>query len=127
MPYSYVASTKRGTIKRGTSDLASKNAVIADLESRGLIVVSVDEVGSRRTAVRLGSYLLGTIPHVEKVLITKHLAIMLRAGLSLVESLRILKAQTRSWRIRLVLGSVTRRPRRVRAQWSNSRANRSRM
>ena len=43
MPYSYVASTNSGKIKRGVSDLASRDAVIQDLESRGLIVVSVDE------------------------------------------------------------------------------------
>jgi type IV pilus assembly protein PilC len=106
MPFSYVASTKGGTVKRGTSDLASKAAVIQSLESKGLIVVSVENVGKSRSAVKIASYLLGTVSHVEKVLVTKHLSVMLKAGLTLIDALRILGKQTRAWQMRIILKSV---------------------
>ena len=109
MPFQYVASTNSGKIRRGTSELASRDAVIQDLEARGLIVVSVDEMRRARSADRLTSWFLGTVSHVEKVLFCKHLAIMLKAGLTLVESLAILIEQASTWRFRLIVKSIYRR------------------
>ena len=54
-----------------------------DLEARGMVVVSVDEVKRARSGQVLSGFLLGTISHVDKVLFTKHLSVMLRAGLTL--------------------------------------------
>jgi type II secretory pathway component PulF len=93
----------KGSLKRGVSDLGSRAAVIQDLESRGLIVVSVEEVRARKSVERLSAYLLGTISHVDKVLFTKHMAVMLRAGLTLIETLAILVEQASSWRLRTVV------------------------
>lgn len=106
MPYHYVASTQSGSIKRGTSDLASKDAVIQDLSSRGWIPVSVDEAPTVRAEQRLYATLLGTISHVEKVLMTKHLSVMLKAGLTLLEALAILRDQAATWRIRTLLKGI---------------------
>jgi type IV pilus assembly protein PilC len=106
MPFSYVASTKGGAVKRGTSDLASKAAVVQALESKGLIVVSVEDMGRRRSAVKIASYFLATVAHVERVLITKHLSVMLKAGLPLIDALRILGKQTRAWQMRIILKSI---------------------
>lgn len=109
MPYSYVASTNSGKIRRGISDLASRDAVIQDLESRGLIVVSVDETRRAASHERLSAWLLGTVSHVDKVLFTKHLSVMLRAGLTLLESLQILIEQSSTWRMKTILKGVYRR------------------
>ncbi|HTM68009.1 MAG TPA: type II secretion system F family protein, partial [Candidatus Binatia bacterium] len=109
MPYQYVAATNNGKIRRGISDLASRDAVMQDLESRGMVVVSVDEVRRARSGEVLSGFLLGTISHVDKVLFTKHLSVMLRAGLTLLESLQILIEQTQSWRFRMVLKAIYRR------------------
>src|SRR5687768_3693465 len=109
MPFQYVAATNSGKLKRGISDLASRDAVIQDLEARGLVVVSVDEAKRARSGELIGSFLLGTISHVDKVLFTKHLSVMLRAGLTLLESMQILIEQTSSWRFRIVLKSIHRR------------------
>jgi len=109
MPFQYVAATNSGKLKRGISDLASRDAVIQDLEARGLVVVSVDEAKRARSGEFIGSFLLGTISHVDKVLFTKHLSVMLRAGLTLLESMQILIEQTSSWRFRIVLKAVHRR------------------
>ncbi|MFA6604122.1 MAG: type II secretion system F family protein [Patescibacteria group bacterium] len=106
MSYRYVASTKDGKIHKGTSDLMSRNAVIEDLESRSLIVISVEESRLIRAALRAGSGFLGPVRHIDRVLLTKHLSVMLRAGLSLLESLRILQEQAASRRLRRVLEVV---------------------
>ncbi|HTK04551.1 MAG TPA: type II secretion system F family protein [Candidatus Eisenbacteria bacterium] len=109
MPFQYVAATNGGKLKRGFSELASRDAVIQDLEARGLVVVSVDEVKRARSSDLLSGFLLGTISHVDKVLFTKHLSVMLRAGLSLLESMQILVEQTQSWRFRVVIKAIHRR------------------
>jgi type IV pilus assembly protein PilC len=109
MPFNYVASTQRGALKRGSSDLASRDAVIQDLESRGLIVISVDEAAVIKSEQRAISWLLGTVSHVEKVLFTKHLSVMLRAGLTLIEALEILVEQAGSWRFRVIVKGILRK------------------
>lgn len=106
MPFQYVASTQSGGIKRGNSDLASREAVLQDLESRGWIPVSVDEVTRVAAEQRVIALLLGTISHVDKVLMTKHLAVMLKAGLSLLEAIAILRDQAGTWRLRLILKNL---------------------
>jgi type IV pilus assembly protein PilC len=106
MPYQYVASTESGAIKRGTSDLASREAVLQYLESRGWIPVSVDEVERIPADRKIVAFLLGTVKHVDKVLLTKHLAVMLKAGLTLLEALSILRDQAASWRLRTVLRGI---------------------
>jgi type II secretory pathway component PulF len=103
MPFHYVASTQNGAIKRGISDLASKDAVAQDLEARGWIPVSIDEAPRVAAEQRIYAYLLGTISHVDKVLMTKHLSVMLKAGLTLMEGLAILRDQAVTWRLRTLL------------------------
>lgn len=106
MPFSYVASNQAGKIKRGTSDFGSRDSVIRSLESKGLVVISVDEVKKAESLVRLSNYLLGTISHVDKVLFTKHFSIMLKAGLTLLEAVRVLEEQASGWRFRTVIAGL---------------------
>lgn len=103
MPFNYVASTKDGKVRRGVSDLGSRSAVIQYLEKQGLIVVSVSDARLIRSARRAGMFLFSTVRHVDIVLLTKHLSVMLNAGLSLLESLSILEEQASTWRLRLIL------------------------
>lgn len=103
MSYGYVATSKKGQLQRGYSDLASRDAVIQDLERQGLIVISVEEAKLAQSVAKFGLALFGTIRHVEKVLLTKHLTVMLKAGLSLLESLRTLEDQATGWRFRAIL------------------------
>jgi type IV pilus assembly protein PilC len=54
-------------------------------------------------AQRAFMYFFGTVKHTDKVMLTKHLSVMLRAGLTLVESLRILEEQASTWRLRNIM------------------------
>ena len=106
MPFNYVASTATGAIKKGTSDLASKDAVFQDLQARGWIPVSVEEVERVKGSARFEAFMLGTISHVDKVLMTKHISVMLKAGLTLLEALAILKEQAATKRMETLVRNL---------------------
>jgi type IV pilus assembly protein PilC len=108
MPFDYVASNKEGKLIRGISELPSQDSVIQDLESKGLVVVSVKSAKAQGGMARLGFQLFGFIRHEDKVVFTKHLAVMIRSGLSLLESLRILRDQAPSRRFRAVQDRIVR-------------------
>lgn len=93
-------------MRKGTSDLASRDAVIQQLTSRGFVVVSVEEFHETPASERLMGMFIGSIPHIEKVLFTKHLSVMLRAGLTLLEALSILVEQASSFLMRYVVKSM---------------------
>ena len=107
MRFEYVASTNNGRIVRGESDLLSREAVIQELRGKGLIVVSVTQGKQlQRVLDRFSTMMLGTISFLEKVIFFKHLSLMLRAGLTVAESLEILIEQTSSRRFRFVVESM---------------------
>jgi type IV pilus assembly protein PilC len=103
MPFSYVASTRDGKIVRGYSALTSREAVLEELASKDLIVVSVTESRWVMAVQRAVMYFFGTVKHTDRVMMTKHLSVMLKAGLTLLESLRILEEQAGTWRLRNIL------------------------
>jgi type II secretory pathway component PulF len=105
MPYRYVASTKAGEVVKGVSDLASAKSVQQALEAKGLVVVSVKPMRRQKLA-QSGLSAFGFVTHVEKVIFTKHLTVMVKAGLSLLDALRILREQASSSKFRSVLGQV---------------------
>ena len=96
MPFTYVATTEKGAVKRGSSDLASRASVIDWLQRRGLTVISVQE--KRRAALweRFEATILSRVSRTERLLFTKHLAVMIKAGMTLIDALRILEEQAGS-------------------------------
>lgn len=107
MHYEYVASTNNGQITRGTSELASREAVISELEARGLIVISVQQSKPLQKLIdRLSATAIGSVSLIEKVTFIKHLSLMLRAGLTVAESLEILIEQAQGKRFRYVMESM---------------------
>jgi type II secretory pathway component PulF len=107
MHYEYVASTNGGQIVRGTSELVSREAVISDLEARGLIVVSVTQSKPlQKLFERLSATVVGSVSLIEKVTFVKHLSLMLRAGLTIAEALEILIEQAQGRRFRFILESM---------------------
>lgn len=107
MRYKYVAATKTGELKKGTLEAGSRQQASDALEGRGLIVVSIRGGGllARFGRERMKQAITG-VGHMERLLFTKHLSVMIRSGLTLIESLRILRAQTSSWRFRIILGDL---------------------
>jgi len=96
-------------MKKGTSDLATRESVISMLEKQDLIVVSVDEARSRPSVMFSLGKILTRISFVERLLLTKHLAIMIKSGLTLPDALRTLGDQARTRSLKSMLGSIERR------------------
>jgi type IV pilus assembly protein PilC len=109
MAYDYVASSPEGKVVKGRSDLSTKDAVASRLASQGLVVISIEEHKGLAIMERLIAPLVNTISHLDKVLFTKHLSIMLRAGLTLLESLDILAEQATTWRMKHVVRDLAKR------------------
>ncbi|MEA3249759.1 MAG: type II secretion system F family protein [Patescibacteria group bacterium] len=109
MAFKYVASTQDGKMKKGTVNLSTRESVINMLEGKNLVVVSVEEVQvvSARAA-SMGKLFL-RISFIEKLLMTKHLSIMIKSGLTLLDAIRTLGEQSRSRAMRSLLGSIERK------------------
>ncbi len=112
MPFNYVATSARGKVRRGTVDLGSRESVLEWLDRQKLMAISVDEVQPRRFVEWFSGLFLGTVAHVDRLIFTKHLAVMLQAGLSLLESLEILSEQAVNWRFRTIINRLAERVRR---------------
>jgi type II secretory pathway component PulF len=109
MAYKYTASTKEGQMKTGILDLSNKNAVIRALEAKDLIVVSVEEANRMPAALVSLGKMLTRVSFIDKLLMTKHLSIMLKSGLTLLDSIRTLADQARSSSMRSILKSIEKR------------------
>lgn len=109
MSFRYSVSTSDGKLLTGISDLPSREAVIEDLSAKGQIVIAVEPTSAIREAAKRGRALFGSVSQVDRVLFTKHLSIMLKAGLTLVECLDILEGQAASWKIRSIMHHLSKK------------------
>lgn len=92
--YEYSARTKDGQIQRGEMEADSRTKIVESLQSRGLIVVKVEEKVSVLSS--LSEINIGGVPIDEKVVFMRQLATMISAGLPLTQSLEILAAQAQN-------------------------------
>lgn len=89
MKFLYSATTKMGDKVRANVEAPSRQAALQMLKVEKLTVTSLVLVERGRQIY------IGGITTVQKVVFTKHLAIMLRAGIALDEALNILAAQSK--------------------------------
>jgi type IV pilus assembly protein PilC len=104
MKFIFTAADEKGSIHKGMSGLSSRSAVIESLQRQGLTVISVEEY--KNPAAILTEPRFGWVSHVDKMLFTKHLSVMLKAGLTLLDALKSLAGQTKSRRFKTVLSKV---------------------
>lgn len=99
--YRYRATTVSGEIREGELQGSSPLEVRNQLELEGLTVVSLRELRSRKWNISLSFY----ISRQEISFFTKNLAVMLGAGLTIVDALIIVEAQT-GGRLRKIVHSI---------------------
>ncbi len=93
-----------GGLERGTVDGNSKTEASTALRARGLIVLSLSEGGAAR---RLNFTLRRKkVPFKEKIIFTRQLAVMIRAGLSIIKALAALQRQTENVYFKEVIESM---------------------
>lgn len=109
--YNYLARDSNGRISRGSQEAVSATAVRTALQSRGLKLMSVQEVEEDTWNLQqLVSFLnpFQWLPprSLDIEIALEQLAVMLRSGLSLLESLRTVSRQARFQPLRRIVDAV---------------------
>lgn len=115
--FTWEALTKEGARKSGESEAADRTAVIRELERQNLLPVriTVKTAKSKRRVWRRGG---GKIKAMEKVLLCRHLAVMVRAGIGMNPALTILINDTEKPAMRGLLQTLQDTIRRGQPLWS---------
>ncbi|MDN4495514.1 type II secretion system F family protein [Ureibacillus aquaedulcis] len=102
--YRYIGRTKQGAQKKGTVEAANKQAAIAKLRSQG---INPREVNESNSILHKELKLTGAkVKNQDFVIYLRQFATLIRAGVSIVESTRILSDQTKSKPLKKALDAV---------------------
>lgn len=105
--YTYIARSRTGAIEKDVIFALSERAVADVLRAKGLIPTSI-------TAIKKGIDFSAALEYIrrikliDKITFIKNLAVMLRAGLPLSKSLKILTAQTPNKKFAKIISQVSR-------------------
>jgi len=102
--YSYVARARNGKIKKGKLDANSRSELKKKLKSRGLTLdpASIKESGASNIKKLTGQ----KVKSKDLLIFTRQLAVMLNAGLPLLQSLDILAEQAETEHFALVIADI---------------------
>lgn len=103
--FSYKAKTIEGEVQTGMMESANRAELMSALKQKGLILVSAQQSKGKKGEIKMPDF-LKRVGIVDKMLFTRNLAVMLRAGLSFSRALGILAEQTKSSYFRDVLKIV---------------------
>ena len=108
--YLYIAKTKKGENKAGALEAINKHELAAILRQQDLVLISAETTAQKEKAGRfnLKDFLqrIGRISLVEKMIFSRHLSIMIKAGLSLNQALRVLAEQTKNPKFKKIISRV---------------------
>lgn len=88
MKWYFTALTKQGKREQGEIEAKTRQQAVLSLKRKGLTVTTLLELRKERT------HYFGRVSILEKITFTRHLSIMLRAGIVLFDALQILELQT---------------------------------
>ncbi|QCR32039.1 type II secretion system F family protein [Lysinibacillus sp. SGAir0095] len=102
--YKYIGRTQQGAQTKGIVDAANKQAAIAKLRSQGINPREVNESNSiLHKELKIGT---AKVKNQDFVIYLRQFATLIRAGVSIVESTRILADQTKSKPLKKALQTV---------------------
>jgi len=123
--YLYTAKTKTGGTKTGTLEAPDQHQLANFLRKQGLVLISAEAIAKEEENGRfdLKNILqkIGWVSLVEKMLFSRHLSIMIKAGLSLNQALKILAKQSENPKFKKIVNQVEENIRRGQS-FSNSLA-----
>ncbi|GGA35612.1 type II secretion system F family protein [Psychrobacillus lasiicapitis] len=91
--YKYVGRTSRGTVKKGIVDATNKQTAITRLRSQG---INPREIEESKSILHKELALGGKVKNQDFVIYSRQFATLIRAGVSILESTKILAEQTSS-------------------------------
>jgi len=110
--FTFTATDPQGQTLSGVRSAATRQELIAKLRAENLVVTSVQEdptsakKGEPSGSALLDSLLLGQVRNQDLMVMTRQLAAMLKAGISLSDGLQVLAQGTRNERFRRALQEV---------------------
>jgi type IV pilus assembly protein PilC len=108
--YLYTAKTKEGETKTGLLQATDKHELANLLRKQGLVLISAERAGVERKTAYLGIQKIlkrfGRVSLVEKMMFTRHLSVMTKAGLSLNQSLNVLAQQSKSPKFKKIISHI---------------------
>ena len=107
MNFKVTAITKDGDTYQETVEAPDRFTVYRDIRARGDRVLELEEKSFKRffsLTVLLDSF--GTISTDEKVILTRNIAAMLEAGLTISRALSVMERQSRNTRLKFIIGAL---------------------
>jgi len=105
--FSYSARTKAGVIQKGTLFALDRGAAAASLLDKGLVPILIKESGGTKTnGGLLAKLTTSKVKLTDKVIFSRQFATMINAGVPIAQSLSILKEQSTSKTLTIVIGEV---------------------
>ena len=102
--YTWAGRTRQGANKKGVLEAVNKEAVMAQLRAQGILPVSVKE--KAKDISEIFTFLQPKVTTKELVIFTRQFAVMIDAGLPLVQCLRILGEQEENPSFKRVISEV---------------------
>lgn len=106
LQFSYKAKTKDGEVKSGRMNANDQTELTRMLKQRGMVLVSAQKMKSKGSNNMKLPEFLQRVGIVDKMLFTRNLGVMLKAGLPFARALSILSEQTKSSYFREVLEKI---------------------
>lgn len=105
--FSYTARNKTGVLQKDTMTAVSERAVAEALRGQGLIPTLIKPAGKKFDLQEMAN-LIRPIKLLDKITFIKNLGVMIRAGLPLARSLRILATQTPNPKFAKIVSDIAR-------------------
>lgn len=106
MQFTYKIKTKEGQIVEGTMDATDRFALSRDFKAKGSTPISIIEKKDGFSPDAFLAKHFSKIKNSEKILMTKNLSGMLKAGLSLSRALSVIEKQTKNMNLKKVVVDV---------------------
>ncbi|MFW0862436.1 MAG: type II secretion system F family protein [Candidatus Komeilibacteria bacterium] len=102
MLFTYVVTNKEGKVKKGEIEAPDKANALIELKKQDFLIVRVDKKQKRQAK----EIAIGGVKFIDKVLVARHLAIMIKSGVSMAEALDILVDQSNNPKLKKILKDV---------------------
>jgi len=102
MLFTYVVTNKEGKVKKGEIEAPDKANALIELKKQDFLIVRVDKKQKRQAK----EIAIGGVKFIDKVLVARHLAIMIKSGVSMTEALDILVDQSNNPKLKKILKDV---------------------
>lgn len=104
MEYSYIATDKTGIKQKGVIEANSQKEILAYLRANNLTTLSIRPISFKQNTMSLSYF--NKVKNGDIVIFTRQLSSMILTGLTLIESLNILKKQNNSPKMQAIVNDV---------------------